>query len=461
MQRLVYLIIILAVIIPQHSNGQSTNDSSAVRKVHVNSVWEHDDVASGDIAPLESQNFYLLWDVSVPMGGYIHEKDNSLSVALAKTQELVKNGILNSDYGRTTIQCMGIKDTIDPLEKCDDNQLRDRKFFSGLDSDIGLGIEFIIDSLKSGKMLGAALITDLMATTEYGTGATALLPYFKDEELLAYFTDGKIYMGILGVAPNYWGVKKGSCATESGPLGCWFNEGVQQWLPLNEVVKRPIYVLIMGRHLEGEDKHSNSVNTILDVVHGSLNDLGYNVKFERVTQGALGIQTNLTWHNPSITVKGRPPISLSSENGFSCHNRSDHTLSSEFEDHGILVDEIPVDVTDGLETFSQVGKHGKNGLKLDLDCGKVLEWIRKERRCSNSDTPCNCTSDSVFKPDLSKITARISYETEGDMNWGEWSSIQHSDSLTLYLADFIDGLHPNRFDVEISPAPPLDCSRAR
>ncbi len=463
--RFVYLILILAIVISQPSNGQSNDRpvESYAQEVAVQSVWEND--FYGQIAPLESQDFYLLWDVSIPMGGYIHESNRSLSVALAKIQELLKNGILNSDYGRTTIQCMGIKDTIDPLEKCDDNQLRDRDFFLGLDSDVGLGIELMIDSLKTGKMMGAVLITDLMATTEYGTGATALLPYFNDEELMAYFTDGKIYMGILGIAPDYWGLKKGPCATKSGPLGCWFNEGLQEWVPLNQTVKRPIYVLVMGRHLEGEDKHSNSVNTIIEEIYESLRDLGYEVKLERVTQGALGLQTQLKWHNPSTEGRGRPPINLDSDNGFSCNNRNVHTLSSEFDDRQIRVDEIDdTGIINGLETFDQVRKEDEHGIKLDLNCENVLNLIRKERRCrgdEDPDRPCNCTIDSVFKPDLSRITAKVSYQSENGMGWGKWSSIQHSDSLTLYLADFIDGLHPDHYNAMISPAPPLDCSKAR
>jgi len=303
-----------------------------------------------------------------------------------------------------------------------------------------------------------------MATTEYGTGATALLRYFEDEELKAYFTDGQIYMGIVGIAPDYWGIKKGGCLTTTGPLGCWFHEGIQQWLPLNEVIKRPIYVLVLGRRLKGEDKYTNSVNTIIEQLYGDLNDLGYEVKFERMTLGALGLKTNLTWQNPISEDQRRPPISLNSESGFSCYNRDVHTVSSKFENHGIIIDEISADITDNLETFNQVRKDGDSGIKLDLDCEEVLNVVRKERRCKDGDPdrPCNCTTDdAIFKPHLSMITARLSYEAENTMNWDEWSSIQHSDSLTLYLTDFIDGLQPSYYDAMISPVPPLDCSRAK
>jgi len=462
MSRIVVLFIIFAIITSQYSSGQSGNATSSVSEVHLKSVWEND--FPDLIAPLESQGFYVLWDVSVPMGGYIHESNASLSVALSKIQELLKNGLLNSDYRRSTLQCMTIKDTISLMEKCDNNQLRDRSFFLGARSDLGLGVEFVIDSLKAGKIMGAALITDLMATTEYGTGATALLRYFEDEELKAYFTDGQIYMGIVGIAPDYWGIKKGGCLTTTGPLGCWFHEGIQQWLPLNEVIKRPIYVLVLGRRLKGEDKYTNSVNTIIEQLYGDLNDLGYEVKFERMTLGALGLKTNLTWQNPISEDQRRPPISLNSESGFSCYNRDVHTVSSKFENHGIIIDEISADITDNLETFNQVRKDGDSGIKLDLDCEEVLNVVRKERRCKDGDPdrPCNCTTDdAIFKPHLSMITARLSYEAENTMNWDEWSSIQHSDSLTLYLTDFIDGLKPSYYDAMISPVPPLDCSRAK
>ncbi len=455
--------IAIAIITSQHSVGQLSADTSAVREVHVKSVWKSD--YSVGIAPLESQDFYLMWDVSVPMGGYIHDSNTSLSVALSKIQELVKNGLLNSDYGRSKLKCMGITDSIAPFAQCDDNQLRDRDFFMGVVSEVGLGVEFMIDSLRSGKMMGAALITDLMATTEYGTGATALLRYFEDQELMAHFTDGEIYMGIVGVASDYWGIKKGSCETVSGPMGCWFHEGIQQWVPLDDVVKRPIYIIVMGRRLEGEDRFFNSVNTIIGELHGSLQSLGYDVKLQRVTQGALGPQTNLIWHNPSTGERGRPPINLNMEKGFSCNNRDVHTLSSEFEDHGIMIDEIWTEIIDSLQTFSQVRKDGEHGIKLSLDCKTVLDLVRKERRCKEGDSDpekrCNCTIDSTFQPNLSQIITKFRYDDEDKMNWNEWSSIQHSDSLTLYLADFIDGLSPDYYDAMISPVPPLDCSRSR
>jgi len=152
MSRIVVLFIIFAIITSQYSSGQSGNATSSVSEVHLKSVWEND--FPDLIAPLESQGFYVLWDVSVPMGGYIHESNASLSVALSKIQELLKNGLLNSDYRRSTLQCMTIKDTISLMEKCDNNQLRDRSFFLGARSDLGLGVEFVIDSLKAGKIMG-------------------------------------------------------------------------------------------------------------------------------------------------------------------------------------------------------------------------------------------------------------------------------------------------------------------
>ena len=77
-------------------------------------------------------------------------------------------------------------------------------------------------------------------------------------------------------------------------------------------------------------------------------------------------------------------------------------------------------------------------INLALNCKVLREKIREDR-----DGVCNETS----------IKVRVEYK--GAADWVEWSSVEHSSSLTLGLEQFIEGIYPSYYQSTIIPAPKL------
>ncbi len=427
---------------------------SLVSEVNIQPVW-HEEVDSPNLIPQNSTDFYLFWDRSIPMGGYLHPTHPDSQFILSKVQELIKNERLESDYGSDpNLKCMGITNLITSID-CDDNILRTRGFFNGGESQINKGIELVLSGLMSGDIKGAALITDLMTTTDYGLGATGLLPYFRDPLLANYFNHGKIHFGILRVRLNYWGVHSGSCQADSGPVGCWFHEGQQRYVMLDDAVQRPIYVLIFGRSLGIDDRKTNSINTIAMGLKESLNSLGFDAEYEPITLGGLGLKANFLWNSSG---EGYQPVVLDPNKGYSCLEGGSHIISGEFEDSLIQIQEFPLDIFDGLGAFSQLMKVGGNGIQLRIDCEFLRRKIRDEGAVSSSDSSKVCNNDGVVRQDLSEVSARILHDPQSLSVWDMWSSLEHSPDLTLYLKGFIEGLQPGHHVATISPVPPINCS---
>ena len=423
------------------------NDVVMSRRVNLDPVWKN----AGMQVALESDSkvFKLLWDQSIPIGGYVHRTDPDSQFTLYRIQELLLNARLTSDYGaRGTIpECMGITDTLATI-KCDRSLLRD--FFDGSGSRVDEGVRHVIQGLKSGSIMGAALITDLMTTTEYGIGATALLPYFNDPELRGYFSGSKIHMALVGIRIPYWGVNiTQECRELSGSLGCWFHEGQERYQSLEKVVKRPLYVLIIGRSI-GE---GNPVHTIATKFQESIRELGFDVESEFLTQS----QTYFDWRNIQTEDNSRPPLDLDTEKGFECNVREPHPVRGSFRDSSITINKIEIaeDSTlfrDFAPPASQIRQNGQRGIELIVSCRSVRRILREEHEIKEEEKKkCN---DGMIKSNY-EVTANLD-RSKTDV-WSDWSSIKHSSSKTLYLTEFIDELRPDSYKATLSLVPPLQC----
>ena len=473
MYRLKLFFVILIVVVPLNGcsggggeNGVSQNDTISTTptnniqpidtltvEVEVDPVWEDatDSLKPTDTNDQGSQVFYLLWDRSIPMKGYIHKTNRDNMFALQEIHGSLLN-VSSQVYAGSgiSIEC---KDAVLDVPFNCRSSLSTRDFFTVGDSQIEL--QSAVDGLKDGSIVGLALISDLMATIEGRIGPTALLEYFKGKapNLLEYFKEGGIHMAILGVRPKYWGAHPGNCPAPPGELGCWFHEGQKRWIPLEEPVHRPIYILVIGRSIDEKDdsKGKNPVAMITEKVEQTLGH--FDVKSEVLTHGALGTQTGFYWNPPQKKDIERQNISYHPELGwYSCLAGREINLTAKFEEDGVSINRKTLIKQTDSEIFHDLKTSSGSGLRLKLDCKQVFNMNNREKEEM-------CNNEEMVKPELSEVILTLNYNESSEHDWGTWSSLRERAGSTLNLTRFIDDLRPDHYKATISPFPPLSCNR--
>ena len=472
MHRLNLFVVILVVVVPLNScstdgeeNGDpgttSTNGphiDTLTAEVDIDPVWEDatDSLKPTDTNNRDSKVFYLLWDRSEPMGGYIHKTNQDSMYTLQGIHGSLLN-VSSQVYAgnRISTEC---KDVVTGQHfNCDNKLLSTRNFFKGKNSLIDTVFQSAVDGLKDGSIAGVTLISDLMATNGgSGIGPTALLEYFKGKapNLLEHFKGGGIHMAILGVRPKYWGVHSKGCPAPPGELGCWFHEGQRRWIPLEEPVHRPIYILVIGRSIDEKDdsKGKNPVVMITERVEQTLGH--FDVKSEVLTHGALGTQTGFYWNPPEKKDTLKQYIRYHPKREwYSCLAEREINLTAKFEEDAISINrKTPIKETDIHEIFHDLKTSSGNGLRLKLDCKQVLNEIKRQKEEM-------CNDEEMVRSELSKVNLTLNYNESGEHDWGTWSSLRERAGSTLNLTRFIDDLRPSQYKVTISPFPPLSCNR--
>ncbi|MCY4674005.1 MAG: hypothetical protein OXD43_09635 [Bacteroidetes bacterium] len=466
--RIVVSIVVLGIVLT--NCGNPPKDSVEIRvKAKVAPVWE-DAGSTGFFFNSDSlpESFQLFWDRSVPMGGYVHETNPDSQDALLNIHDLLKSAWFGAGYGGT-LQCFGITSSVDPIQ-CNERLLR--KFFNGNSSRLDEGIEDLVTGLQNGSMMGAALISDLMATTEHGIGPTGLLPYLAP--LNEHFNNGTIHMALLGVRIEYWGVRSGACDAQSGSLGCWFDECQQRYRPLEKFVKSPLYVLVLGRSSERDAGKDNLVSEILGGLLEGLRESGISqerIKYEFMTLVPLtvegdsdldwGTEVDFVWHD---LEESSPRLAeLTPERGYSCrYNSKTPQLTGKFVDRRITISEIPADSRpiDSIgisSTITRLQKSDKSQVNLELNCRSVYRIIHEDEQREEADTTKTCDDDGIIIAEKSKVTAELSYNVSEVVDWSAWSSTRCGIESTFHLGQFTDALRPDKYIATIAPFPPLDC----
>ena len=417
---------IATVVIMLLGFGCSSNkDVSLSETVKFEPAWDVDVPA-----PMESDSvsrvFHFLWDQSIPLGGHVHRTDPDSQDALQIIDRLLKSARSISDYRGDSLKCLGITNSIMPI---DCKSSLSRSFFAGGVSRLDQGVEYILDGLTNGTFKGAALITDLITTTSYGTGATALLPYLTDPTLKAYYKAGKIDVALIGVRMDYWGVHSGTCQALPGPLGCWFNETQNRYHPLVRTVKRPIYVLLMGWRTKEGGRRKNPVHNMATAFFNSLTALEFEAKHETF---ALGYQDEFTWR---LDKKGSQPVSLDQEHGYYCKASRTYPFFGEFSDTTTMVSSVHL--VDDKEIINQnKSESDSTRINLGLNCEELLKRIRQN----------DCADIRSSPP---RVEVRI--KNKHNDVWDEWSSDKDSSSLTIGLNGFIKGLRPDYYKRIVTP----------
>ncbi|MCY3629982.1 MAG: hypothetical protein OXI05_10535 [Bacteroidota bacterium] len=428
-----FVLMVIVLIFRDGCNGEAV-DSLEVQ-VEMKPQW--DDSGSETVDPDSiTPEFHLLWDQSIPMGGYVHRTHPDSQAALKSISDLLKRARLTTDYGggESSLKCLGITNSISSVD-CNSAMLRG--FFNGNSSRLDQGIKYVIEGLISGTFRGAALVSDLIATTDDVIGAAALLPYFKNPAIRAYYNSGEIDIALIGIRMDYWGVHLGSCQTTSSRLGCEFDDFQNRYRPLDNVVKRPIYVLIMGRRSEGNTREGNSVTDMASEFVKSITSQGLEIKHEALTQGPLGGQSIFQWHRYSQS--GFEPVGLTAE-GYYCKDNESHRLVGGFMDGGLSI--IEIEIHGSLETVTaSVDRDNAQQVDLELNCRSLREKLRDDQLEVCNESP-------------NKLVGSVEYQGQGE--WADWSSDLHVSNKTPGLAQFLNGIRPSHYEVIIEPAPPLN-----
>lgn len=430
------LLIVVTISVFFSCNGPPDRDSPIVVQAELNPQWDYSEPEIADPDSI-AHEFHLLWDRSIPMGGYVHRTDPDSQATLGLINHLLKSARLTTEFGGggASLKCLGITDSITSVD-CDSALLRG--FFNGNNSRLDQGIEYVIGGLNSGALKGAALVSDLIATTIYGTGAVALLPFLNNSTIRAQYNSGKIDLALIGIRIDYWGVHMGTCRTMSGSIGCWFDELEKRYRSLDKKSKRPIYVLIMGRRSEGETRENNSVHKMATEFLNAITSQGLEmVKHEIVTQGPLGSQTEFKWYPYATT--GYQKVGLT-HRGYYCKDNGTHGLVGRFADSLLSITDI--EMHGSVETIAASADiEYAHQVNLELNCKTLREQLREERSGLCNDTP-------------NELKGIVEYQ--GQRDWAEWSSDSHRSDLTPGLTQFINGIRPSRYEVIIEPALPLE-----
>ncbi len=411
--------------------------SSPSLKVRADIKPKWDDSGSETPAPDSiTHEFHLLWDQSIPMGGYIHRIDPDSQATLKLIHEILKNARLTTDFGggESSLKCLGIADSIVSVD-CNRSMAHD--FFSGSNSRLDQGIEYILGGLRNGTFKGAALVSDLIATTVYGTGAVALLPYLNNPSMKAYYNSGEIDIALLGIHIDYWGVHRGPCRTTPDSVGCWFNESQKRYQPLEKVERMPLYILIIGRRSEGKTREDNSVHKMATEFFKQITSQGIEIKHETVTQGPLGNQTEFEWDRYATT--GYEKVGLT-DRGYYCKDNETHSLVGRFTDS--LLSVIEIEMHDSLETVAaSTDVENAQQVNFELNCKALRQKLLEDQSGLCNDPPY-------------QLEGIVEYQGQGD--WVGWSSVSPRSNRTPGLEQFLNGIRPSRYEVIIKPAPPLE-----
>ncbi len=425
------------------SAGGPIGQQGLRQDVDVTPVW--DDAAADVVQIADSlpRVFRLLWDRSIPMGGYIDPHPDSISLP-HNIQEFLKSVRLASDFGHADIslECSGISDQIVAYDCA---TKFGREFFDGGNSRMDLAISQVTSDILDGTVVGAALITDLMATTEFAVGATSLLPYLRDASLRAHFNNGSIHVALVGIKAAYWGIRGTGCRTEPpGSPGCWFNEGTESYQPLDSLIQRPLYVLLVGRSIKAPDRRVNPVVKMAQALQEAIAkiDLHAETLLDLFTHGTIASTDRFFWL--PMKQEGFQPVDLLG-NGYDCKQDGTFDLSGTFADSSIVVMDTRVDSRDSLYAgASEVRSVARDSVKFSLYC----EHVR-----SNEDKICSKADDGR----ATNVTVRLRHQAADQSRLDSWSSVEHDPASTLYLDDFLDGLRPSYYEAAITPFPPIAC----
>ena len=393
-----------------------------------------------------AQHADILLDLSIPMGGYIHPDTESDEASLLP--DILRNlaNKLNAEFGDSNvrIRCMGIKSG---TREFDCSSLMRRDMFNGSVSSLNVALRDAVDRLKSGETEIVVLISDLLATSEgtamgvSGSAANLLAP-LHDPVLLASFNRNAAHLAILGIKHDYWGVRRGACASRRSEVGCWFDEGLRRYAPLSQPrIQRPLYFLLLSRGVE------RGAYTIMSELRSVILGLAPNeieVKSDMITYGSDGFEITSDWGDI---------VWNDSEDKFSVrYDTEAHSYECSPQAH----EPLRFGLGGQLATSSAVPL---GTLPFHLTTDSLGRILRSERDLSQISVEVDCAKICQTNSTAAlALEGTLSAGVGGDTGWGnEWSSSTALPNRTFGLDDFLSGLRPNHYAVRIGDFGTFQC----
>ena len=381
--------------------------------------WDIEGEMALSLPKLPVEQIDIMLDASLPMQGYVHEDPENTHFHEIVTQLITK---LDLNFGSEDVRpvCTRVDESLKPIP-CDVRQVK----LDGAASRINAAIDSVLARLKSGRIEGAALVTDLMGAADYGHTPVALTSSLRT--LLPEMNEGSVKLALMGIRLNYWGVRIRSCRG-AGTLGCWLHEGNNQWMPLREAVQRPLYVLLFER-TEAESNLPQIAKSLESSIHRL--DSAIEVYTENFTEIP---QQTITWNQREENEDVRYDVFYDScEDTYLCDEDVEFVLMGSLD--SLTVDSMkfnPEKLILASESDSLVWISGNaspttnplSPLRVTVDCSMVREL----------------PSDSLLQKMLTLQATR-------DLDpWSSWASTEEQANSTIDLHDFVESLRPDFYE---------------
>ncbi len=393
-------------------------------------------------------------DISSPMAGFLPLLPDS--DASSTFREIVLN--LPSHMAReyrganVAMEWWGVGGGLQQLQVSPRIQ---RSLFNGRSTRLDLSIEKMLSDLNSGRAEAAALVTDLMATSDV-TGPIAISSKLSEWLRSKQVRKENFHMGLFGAKAEYWGVTH---STQCPPrlrssLGCWFDERSQRYQRLESIGSIPFYVVILGRGADrvrsvmeslkdGVRELSDSIEVKQELVTINTRDFDTEMSCEagkRAGDGSLANQFAL-WVNESdhcacrrsekITIRCDPPKALNSfqevEAGWTRQSSSSNPTPEDTTARSLLPETI-------LPWISE------SSLEFDISCEDIIEKVSEIRQRNEK--------RADLKLSLS-VTGSTAQADSAIIDWDSWSTQRAVLDKTLHLDSFVDAIRiqPDQYHI--------------
>ena len=384
-------------------------------------------------------------DISYPMAGFLpRESDSSdLSALQLVAQNVAQHMARVYGGSEVAVKWYGVGHEVRELSPTPRIQ---RELFDGRSTRLDLSIKNILSNIQSGYMEAAAIVSDLMATGEV-TG-----PLFVSAQLSEWLEtngvrSGEFHVGLFGVKAEYQGITHPPDCPPGSRLGCWFDERVKKYKPLESASFLPIYVLVFGRGAE-------AVTSLMKSLERGVDEMNQYLEFqsELVTRNSHGFDTNLSCGVGPLGDDGKRErqyaLVVDQDEMYTCVRDATVTLDCAFA--GGEDSLVPAR---GRTTWSSTSTD-----PTSVEVGNGTEGIappeptvRVDPSARRIEVDVDCSSIRNSRTDL-----QLALEVSGSANrltkdWSGWSTEVAALGKTLNLNGFVEAvrINPDRYRVEL------------
>ena len=367
-------------------------------------------------------------DISAPMAGFLPPASSAHEPSVLRTAAQNVASHLTRLYGGggVSIRWRAVGHDLRDLPRM---PRFERTLFDGQWSRLTLSIESILSDFQTGHIEAAALVTDLMATGDI-TGPLAVSNALSDWLASDDVRSGTFHVGLLATRADYRGWQPAGCPERTSELGCVFNERTGAITPLANVVKIPLYVLVLGKDFK-------KVEDVIESVRRGIEELGKDleIKHEILTRKSRGFDTTMSCiaRKPSDRGENKPQFVLFEDNmgSMKCRRAETVALSCSLSNGFRLTSaSTAFDGNGAMAGFSGAADVRDVGgrLDLDIDCAQIA---------------------GPLKLRLNDVVGEITHHWE--VAWDEWSTEIDELGKTLQLEGFVQELRitPDSYRIEL------------